>query len=355
MEKVKRFIYLVILWLLIWAVQWKLQSNSINFINNNLYVFFCQIVLTALLIFYTAPTFLFKNKNVLFVLVSLVIIILFSFAPINLLNPDIKNNSNLPRPPLHLHPHLHSHQNKLSREFLNPPSHNFINFLLLTITYFLSTFLEGFIYFKKKEEEAIINKNENLETELKLLKSQINPHFLFNTLNNIYALSAIDTNKTQQSISYLSNMLRYVLYECEQKLVPIKKEILYIEDYIKLFSLKSSYKYPIKFNVNITDKNILVAPMLFLPYVENAFKHSNIESKSANSFITIDVDYIENGKIFYSVRNSIPSNKMEKDGLGGIGLINVKKRLSILYPNKHTLNIFEKDNTYNVELTIEVK
>jgi two-component system LytT family sensor kinase len=191
-----------------------------------------------------------------------------------------------------------------------------------------------------------------LQTELKLLKSQINPHFLFNALNNIYALSVIDSNQTQQSISYLSNMLRYVLYECEEKLVPLKKEIDYINDFIKLYSLKSSKPYNITTQYTIADNNLLVAPMLFIPFVENAFKHGHIE-KHGNSFISIIVN-ATSSLIELEIENSQPKNAINKDAVGGIGIENVKKRLSILYPEKHQLSILESSETFKIKLNLEV-
>jgi LytS/YehU family sensor histidine kinase len=224
--------------------------------------------------------------------------------------------------------------------------------LLIAVSYVLATFIETFIFAQKKQEETIQNKNEMLETELKLLKSQINPHFLFNALNNIYALSVIDSNRTQQSISYLSNMLRYVLYECDEKLVPLRKEIEYINDFIKLYSLKSSKPYTIRTEYTIANNNLQIAPMLFIPFVENAFKHSHIE-KHGDSFISIQVNATSN-YIELEIENSQPKSKINKDEVGGIGIENVKKRLSILYPEKHQLNIVQSSETFKINLNLEL-
>ncbi|WP_271784491.1 sensor histidine kinase [Aquimarina algiphila] len=223
--------------------------------------------------------------------------------------------------------------------------------LLLSISYVIAVFIETFVFAQKKEQETIKNKNENLQTELKLLKSQINPHFLFNSLNNIYALSVIDSNKTQQSIGYLSDMLRYVLYECERPLVPLKKEVSYIKDYIKLFSLKSSKAYAITTDFSVLDGNTWIAPMLLIPFVENAFKHSNIE-KPKDSFIKIQIQSTPN-YINFKIENSIPKKRINKDVIGGIGLENVKKRLAILYPENHQLDIIENNEVFKVKLNIK--
>jgi len=304
-----------------------------------------QIVLIAGLIYYAAPALLFKKKYFLFVLVSVVALGVGLIFSTNFSQPP-----SLPRP--ENFPDL---QGNGMNETINrpPPGGGFlIHLLLLTISYSIATFLETFIFAQKKEEEIITNKNEGLQTELKFLKSQINPHFLFNSLNNIYALSAIDTTKTQQSISYLSDMLRYVLYECDKPLVSIKKEILYIENYINLFSLKSSKKYPITLDVQIENPNVSIAPMLLIPFVENAFKHSNID-KRTGSFINITI-VSNTDEISFKIENSKPEHPMNKDDVGGIGILNVKKRLSILYPETHTLLITDTAEIYKVELQLNV-
>jgi LytS/YehU family sensor histidine kinase len=233
-----------------------------------------------------------------------------------------------------------------------PPSKFFINLLLISIACVVATLVEIFLFAQRKEEEIVINKNEALQTELKLLKSQINPHFLFNALNNIYALSAIDSGKTQKSISYLSDMLRYVLYECEQEIVPLYKEIDYIENYIKLFSLKSSKTYPITTTFSIENQNVQIVPMLLIPFLENALKHSNIE-KINGTFIKLKMNATANS-IDFEIENSKPEFKIVKDDIGGIGIENVKKRLAILYPNRYELKINETSQAFKVNLKLQL-
>ncbi|MDO6853084.1 histidine kinase [Cellulophaga lytica] len=338
-----RFISQSILWFALWFVLWSQQAWATNFIEQNLFSFLGQIVLIALLIFYTAPKFLFPKKHLQFVIISVIALGIFIALMSVLLPPE--------RPlPLPRIPQAAELPNINRENIPRPPSRQFTQILLLFIAYILATVIEFIVYTKKKEEEIIISKNENLETELKLLKSQINPHFLFNALNNIYALSAIDTAKTQESISYLSTMLRYVLYECERPFVLLSKEIEYIENYIKLFTLKSSKKYPINTTFNVKDSSIQIAPMLLIPFVENAIKHSNIEQFNA-TFITIKLT-ADNGNINFKVENSIATKDILKDDVGGIGLDNVKKRLEILYPNKHTLAISKTDGIFKVELNL---
>jgi LytS/YehU family sensor histidine kinase len=316
---------------------------SWRYLSENATAFGMQVLLIGSLIYYAAPQLLLKKNHIQFILFSILAIGIFSS-----ISSSFPSGANMPplienmRPP--------DEMRRAPRRI--GPSRFFINILLITVSYVLATFIETFIFAQKKQEETVQNKNEILQTELKLLKSQINPHFLFNALNNIYALSVIDSNRTQQSISYLSNMLRYVLYECDEKLVPLKKEIDYIDDFIKLYSLKSSKPYKIKTQYTIADNNLLVAPMLFIPFVENAFKHSHIE-KHGDSFISILVN-ATSGTIALEIENSQPKHTINKDEVGGIGIENVKKRLSILYPEKHQLSILESGETFKINLNLEI-
>lgn len=348
MKQTKRFIIQALLWLAIWLVLWYFEGGNPHFIRENMPVFIIQIVLLAVLIFYTAPILLLNKKFWLFFIVTASSIIVSCILLSNFnVGPE-----NLPRPFENGQPFLHNIPQD-APGIRKPISKYFINFLILTIAVVMGTFLETLIFAQKKEEETIKNLNEKLETELKLLKSQINPHFLFNTLNNIYALSAIDTKKTQESISYLSNMLRYVLYECEQPMVTLEKEIEYIENYIKLFTTKSSKTYPITTSFELEDKRMPIAPMLLIPYVENAFKHSSIE-KIQGAFIHIKI-HAKANEIYFEVENSVTENISNKDNVGGIGLENVKKRLNILYSNKYKLTVAQHSQSFKVQLKLDLE
>tara|TARA_R100000655_G_scaffold104040_1_gene150881 strand:- start:1088 stop:1756 length:669 start_codon:yes stop_codon:yes gene_type:complete len=221
----------------------------------------------------------------------------------------------------------------------------------MTISSVTAILLETFVYAQQNEKSAALIKAELKESELRFLKMQINPHFLFNALNNIYALSVINSEKTQESIGNLSEMLRYVIYDCEQPKVPLKKELEYIANYIESFKLKSSKYFDISFSKNIEDDMILVAPMLFVPYIENAFKHSGIE-KGDDNFVHIlltqnkfDLEFV--------VENSLSYKPASVDSQGGIGLQNVEKRLKLLYPEKHKLNI-SKTTIFKVSLKLSL-
>ncbi len=171
-------------------------------------------------------------------------------------------------------------------------------------------------------------------------------------LNNIYALSVTNSEKTQEGISTLSLMLRYVLYDCERSAVPLHKELEYITHFIELFKLKSSEEFNISYIEDVEDHELMVPPMLFVPFIENAFKHSGIE-KRGNSFVKIYLKSKEN-IIEFSVENSLTSEPLLHDEQGGIGLQNVKKRLDILYPQTHQLDIRRSD-TFKVYLRMNLK
>jgi len=339
MNKGKRLLFQAILWGAIWLILGLAQNLEMRFILENTLILVFQISLIVFLIYYAAPFFFVEKKYKYFLIISLMMFIAFTAFGLSVIHliieiPPAKfpNGARRPLPPLIV---------------------RFTPVLVLLLTYLLALFIEGIHFLHKKEQETTLIKNEALQSELKLLKSQINPHFLFNTLNNIYALVEIDSDKTQQSISYLSDMLRYVLYECERPLVSPQKEVSYIENYIKLFSLKSSKKYPIKLASQIIDNTVQIAPMVLLPFVENALKHSNIEKiKEASIDISLQVT---SELIHFKIKNSIPKEVISKDRVGGIGIENVQKRLSIIYPNNHELVIDTTANIFKVDLTIQPK
>ncbi|SHJ76586.1 sensor histidine kinase [Pseudozobellia thermophila] len=339
MKQTNRFLFHVFLWMAVWLMAWLLFSEDIRFLRNNLPSFVMQILVIAVLIYVTAPRLLFKKRYLVFGVVSFLLVVACSFlisevpfSPENGMPPPQRRMPGVGPP-------------------LAPPK-ILIQFLVLSIAYVLATFVETFLFAQKKEEETIRNRNENLQMELKFLKSQINPHFLFNALNNIYALSVIDSNRTQESIGTLSDMLRYVLYECEQPVVPIKKEIAYIRNYLDLFQLKSSKPFTIKTDFQVADLSVGIAPMLFIPFVENALKHGNIDHV-ADGYLEIKVHSDTEGIDFF-VGNSVSERPVQKDAVGGIGLENVKKRLEILYPKNHRLNIEKTPKSYTVNLSIRL-
>lgn len=203
----------------------------------------------------------------------------------------------------------------------------------------------------EQEKEASALKNENLETELKFLKSQINPHFLFNALNNIYTLAYIQDKEAPEMILKLSDMLRYILYDCASQEVPIDKEINYLQNYIELQQLKTD-DLDIKVMIDEFPPQSQIAPMLFIPFIENSFKHSKIEDIQ-QGWIEMSLSQQED-QIHFRICNSKPQKDFTKDKVGGIGLQNVKRRLELLYPHKHQLLTKEDEKSFEVDLTLDL-
>jgi LytS/YehU family sensor histidine kinase len=203
---------------------------------------------------------------------------------------------------------------------------------------------------EKRQKEL---EKEKLNSELAFLKNQVSPHFFFNTLNNIYSLIEINTKDAQEAVLKLSKLMRYLLYESEHGKTSLGKEISFMTHYIDLMKLRLSQKVELKIDLPQTEINLEIPPLLFIPFIENAFKHGI--SYREKSFIHISLN-IENYKIHFSCINSLgqPVEKNTDENHSGIGLENVKKRLNLLFPDKHTLSIDKSDSAYKVLLEIEI-
>lgn len=203
---------------------------------------------------------------------------------------------------------------------------------------------------KRQEEEK-----QKVEAELKNLKSQINPHFLFNTLNNIYALIAISQDKAQEAVMSLSQMLRYVLYDDDKMFVPIQKEVDFINNYISLMKLRLTKQVEVNVVTNVDkNPNMPIAPLLFISFIENAFKHGVTNNQP--SHINFSIEAIDENTVRCELRNSYFPKSEEHDKSGsGIGIENTKRRLQLIYPNAHTLDYGVKENEYYSLLIINTK
>ena len=214
-----------------------------------------------------------------------------------------------------------------------------------------STIFEIALFANKKEKEAVQSEKEKLETELKFLKSQVNPHFLFNALNNIYSLSVMQAPQTSESIMQLSEMLRYMVYDTKEEKVPLKNEINYIENYIELKRLKDSRGLNVELQLDVSVPEVLIEPLLFIPFVENAFKHSKIEDLR-KGYVKIELK-VEPDVLVFTVKNSVPENTYTKDKVGGVGLTNIQKRLDLLYPDElHQLEINQETDHFETKLKL---
>jgi sensor histidine kinase YesM len=227
--------------------------------------------------------------------------------------------------------------------------------LLYVISIGLSTSVALVQKWQKDESLRREMDRQRINTELSYLKAQINPHFFFNTLNNIYALTNLDVSKAQEALLKLSRMMRYVLYENQKNETLLSKEVRFIEDYIELMKMRLSSKVKLNIQIEEPKENLIIAPMLLLPFLENCFKHGVSSQHESEILIKVEV---MGDTLFFETRNHIfPVNPDSPEAHeNGIGLTNTQRRLSLIYPQKHRLK-FGKDEAkqeYWVNLTINL-
>ena len=309
-------------------------------------VIFCLLVI----IFYLnsqvlVPRLLFRNKTGLFIMalavVSFVIMILVQMVDLWLNLPELMYRAFRP-------------------DGGNPPpfsrSHWFNPFLLLFsyLVLGISTSVSAIQKWQKDSQIRQDLEQQRVQSELLFLKAQINPHFFFNTLNNIYALTHTNVELARKAVHKLSRMMRYVLYETQKDTTLLSQEIAFLQDYIELMQLRLSDKATITFEKPEPLKDVLIAPMLFLPFVENAFKHG--VSALQASQINICLQQKE-GQLQLVVRNPIFSRQgMVLEESNGIGLVNTRRRLDLLYPGKYKLEVSDgpSEKEFLVQLTLQV-
>lgn len=194
-----------------------------------------------------------------------------------------------------------------------------------------------------------------MQSELRFLKSQINPHFLFNTLNSLYALTLKKSDNAPEIVIKLSEMMRYMLYECNEKRVLLSKEVNYLHNYLALEKLRQPKDIDIKFDVEGDISHQMISPLMFIPFLENSFKHG-LSNNLSDGFVHIYLG-VQGEKVKLRIENSKPEKLPMRDPKrksGGIGLVNVKRRLNLLYPEQYSLNIEDNPKSYAVELSLEL-
>lgn len=204
-------------------------------------------------------------------------------------------------------------------------------------------------HFKNQKRQADLQQ-EKLSSELNFLKAQTNPHFLFNTLNNLYGLARKQDMNTAPSILQLSNIMRFILYECAAPRIPLHKELKIIEDYIALEKLRYDERLKVLFNAQVDQQDQLIAPLLLLPFVENAFKHGASESRTQTE-IKIDLA-LSDEQLWFVVKNQ--KNNDQAIAKEGIGLNNVRRQLELTYPEAHQLSVKSETNFFEIELMIQL-
>lgn len=202
----------------------------------------------------------------------------------------------------------------------------------------------------KAESEKKELQQQSTESELKWLKSQLNPHFIFNTLNNIYSQISTQPENAKESVQQLSGMLRYVLYESSEKYVPLEEELGFVKNYIELMRIRQSSRVKLDVEIGESEPGARIVPLLFISLIENAFKHGVSASKP--SYISIRFEQTKKEIRFLTVNSYFPKTEKDKGG-SGIGLVNIQKRLELAYPNQYSFKYGQIGDEYRSELIIK--
>lgn len=347
----------ILMHLLVWLVLIILPQIIISrFSGNNNFIawgFYINAFIIGIIFyinyFWLVPKFFMKNKKPIYFVLALIVIFSFYFVL------DFTNQA-LHKPETEQRLSESAEEGVRERRFQRPP------FKLFQIYGYslLSIVIVGFsIGMKAIEKQSEIEKRqkelekEKLNSELAFLKNQVSPHFFFNTLNNIYSLIEINKTDAQDAVMKLSRLMRYLLYESEHGKTALSHEISFMNHYIDLMRLRISPKVELKIDLPDNDNGMKVPPLLFIPFIENAFKHGI--SYREKSFIDISMK-TDSDRITFLCRNSVADGTTASpdENHSGIGLENVKKRLNLLFPGKHKLQISKTDNEFFVDLRIEV-
>jgi len=325
-------------------------SGNNNFIAWGFYVnAFIIGIIFYINYFWLVPKFYMNNRKTIYFVLALVVVFTFYFV-LDYTNQALHNPDRERRVAESVQ------EGVREQRFQRPP------FKLMQIYGYslMSIVIVGFsIGLKAIEQHSASEKRhkelekEKLNSELAFLKNQISPHFFFNTLNNIYSLVEINSDDAQAAILKLSKLMRYLLYESEHGETLLSAEIEFMKNYVDLMQLRVSKKVDVNIELPENNTDMKIPPLLFIPFIENAFKHGI--SYRDKSFIKVLMTTGQN-KISFLCENSVAADKKEKhdENHSGIGLENVKKRLQLLFPGKHNLNINSTSDTFTVSLEIEL-
>nr|WP_067054873.1 histidine kinase [Mucilaginibacter sp. L294] len=318
-------------------------SLAVSF-RNNLFYAPVQIAYYYVIAYWVVPAYLFKGTYIKFVLLSVVVAVVAML---------LSRSSGL----IFVIPYLIETQHITDPDYLSINHGPFLQCLFNTVglvnAFKGTNLIMGFVLAVKLFKMWYERKQAALEAELGALKAQVHPHFLFNTLNNLYALSLNNSPKSPQLILGLSDILRYMLYECSKDEVPLEKEVFMMQQYVNLEKLRYEDRIDISFNISGNLKNKLIAPLLILPFIENAFKHGASET-TGQVWINIDIAVRDNWFKLKVANNNPGKQDDETESPGHIGLSNVVKRLTLLYPDGHYLKIMDEEDTFLIVLDVEL-
>lgn len=223
--------------------------------------------------------------------------------------------------------------------------------VLVTLT---STVLRVITDWWRYQQEKQILQTQTIQSELRFLKSQINPHFLFNTLNNLYALTLKKSDKAPEIVLKLSEIMRYMLYDCNERQVPLEREVQYIHNYLDLERLRQPKGADIQFVTEGHISDQMIAPLIFVPFLENSFKHGLNHHTRGGGYVRLRLK-AEGKQLEFFIENSKPEPPPPPSASGGIGLANVRQRLDLLYPGKYTMDIQDDPDRYAVTLRMTLE
>ncbi|WP_420398853.1 sensor histidine kinase [Flagellimonas sp.] len=339
-----RIYYHLLFWLgyiLFFTVFW--GSYEDNYFDQFLQVLFLlpwKIIPTYITLYYLMPKYLYHKKMGMYILLSLILAISMAlidrYMTWQYIYPWFYYEVGHGKDPVWYFPKI---LNSLIRVYTPV-------FVAMSIK------LQRFFYQKDQINKAL--EKEKVETELKFLKAQIHPHFLFNTLNSIYSLSLAKSTKTPDAVLGLSKFLDYMLYDCNDKFITVDKEWEQLMNLVELERLRYGDQLSISATIKDDNKESLIPPLLLLPFVENAFKHG-ADSLLTDSWIKIDLK-LENQQMQFMVENSKATTALEEnlDSDKNIGLKNVRRRLDLFFPEKHELKILEEPDSFLVKLEIDL-
>ena len=335
-KKITVFLHILV-WFVLFSMPYVLWYGQDQEMNRLIAHFWIPLVLYAIIFylnyFVLIERFLFIKKIVVFIIINVVLITFFS-----LLREQIESN------------YFQDIVRKTSRP--GPPLAMFIYMQLLSYLppLFFAIAIKSTKRWAQTESERKEAANYKLQSELQHLHYQLQPHFFFNSLNNIYSMVDISPDHAKKSIHSLSKLMRYMLYETNMELVALPKEIDFMIKYIDLMKLRISDKTSVNYSFPSEDTGIQIAPLLFISLIENAFKHGVSASKESHIDITLTSD---EKRVTFSIENDNFPKKIDDKSGSGIGLQNLEKRLKLLYPNKYNFENSIKDNRFLVILKIE--
>jgi len=342
-KKTVRFLSHLLFWIFILAfftfIYGIRRDNFVEIFKVMLGTLPIDILYTYLLIYILIPMLLLKKRYVWFI-----ITFILSFTFVVILEWTINY--------FILYPSIYADYYKWKDSITYFSGSGLMIYISLGFVILLASAIKLSRYWLQSQQDKANLEIQNRKSELALLRSQVNPHFLFNTLNNIDSLIRKDQDKASDTIVKLSEIMRYFIYETDSDKVPLEKEIDYLHSFIELQRIRHKDPGFIRFQVSGSPTGKLIAPMLFIPFVENAFKHG-IKGKKTPA-ITVDL-LIQPTMMRFEVINFIDSRSDQvKDAGKGIGLANVKRRLDLIYPQKYSLSIEQTGEQYNVLLEINL-